>query len=136
MGFPDETMFRFSIVFTITVVHLIGMDVVSAQRRPPLRMYASTEEAQIACQRWRKGEGTFKVRIPEARLGGGSATVDTFIRGCEADLDQPVVLGYRYSVVADAHYNASLSELHHKVFRRFPFPPTLAKTGPSIGVAP
>jgi hypothetical protein len=129
-------MFRFTIVFTITVVHLIGMDVVSAQRRPPLRMYASTEDAQLACQRWKQDEGTFKVRIPEARLGGEAATVDTFIRGCEADLDQPVVLGYRYSVVADAHYNASLSELHHKVFRRFPFPATVAETGPTISVVP
>ena len=129
-------MFRFTIVFTITVVHLIGMDVVSAQRQPPLRMYASTEEAQLACQAWRQGEGTFKVRIPEARLGGGSATVDAFIRGCEADLDQPVVLGYRYSVVADARYNASLSELHHKVFRRFPFPATLAETDRTSSVAP
>ena len=129
-------MFRFTIVFTITVVHLIGMDVVSAQRRPPLRMYASTEDAQLACQRWKQDEGTFKVRIPEARLGGEAATVDTFIRGCEADLDQPVVLGYRYSVVADAHYNASLSELHHKVFRRFPFPATVTETGPTISVVP
>ena len=129
-------MFRFTIIFTVTVVHLIGMDVVSAKRQPPQRMYASTEDAQLACQRWRKREGTFKVRIPEARLGGGSATVDTFIRGCEADLDQPVVLGYRYSVVADAHYDASLSTLHHKVFRRFPFPATLAETEPTISVVP
>lgn len=129
-------MFRFTIVFTITVVHLIGMDVVSAQRRPPLRMYESPEDAQLACQRWKQGEGTFKVRIPEARLGGEAATVDTFIRGCEADLDQPVVLGYRYSVVADAHYNASLSELNHKVFRRFPFPTTVAEAGPTISVVP
>ena len=129
-------MFRFSIIFTITVVHLIGMDVVSAKRQPPQRMYASTENAQLACQRWRQGEGTFKVGIPEARLGGGSATVDTFIRSCEADLDQPVVLGYRYSVVADAHYDASLSTRHHKVFRRFPFPAAPAETGPSISVVP
>lgn len=115
-------MFRFSILFSITVLHLIGMDVVSAQRQPPLRMYTNSEDAQMACQSWRLGEGTFKVSIPDARLGGGSETVDAFIRGCEADLDHPVVLGYRYSVVADAHYNASLSKLHHKVFRRFPFP--------------
>ena len=129
-------MFRFTIIFTVTVVHLIGMDVVSAKRQPPQRMYASTEDAQLACQRWRRREGTFKVRIPEARLGGGSATVDTFIRGCEADLDQPVVLGYRYSVVADAHYDASLSTLHHKVFRRFPFPAPLAETEPTISLVP
>ena len=129
-------MFRFTIIFTVTVVHLIGMDVVSAKRQPPQRMYASTEDAQLACQRWRRREGTFKVRIPEARLGGGSATVDTFIRGCEDDLDQPVVLGYRYSVVADAHYDASLSTLHHKVFRRFPFPAPPAETEPTISLVP
>ena len=115
-------MFRFSVVLTITALHLIGMDVVSARREPPQRMYPSAMEALSACQSWQRQEGLFTASIPGGRLAGQPATWKTSIRSCAADLDRPMILGGRYSVVADAEYSLFLSELHHKVVRRFPYP--------------
>lgn len=121
-------MLRFTIVLTITALHLIGMDVVSARRDPPLRQYNSDGDAQLACHQWRRLEGQFNVTIPDARLGGQAGTLSTSIRSCHADLDHPVVYGLRYSVVADAHYESALTDLHHKVLRRFPYPATSRET--------
>ena len=129
-------MLRFSLVLTLTAIHLTGMDMVSARRTPPQGMYDNVDLAQIACRRWQNREGSFSIHIPGARLQGQSDTIRTSIRGCEADLDHPVILGYRYSVVADAHYDSSLSELHHKVIRRFPFPGKGIDTEPSRKLTP
>ena len=104
------------------------MDVVSASRDAPQRMYSSDRDAQFACQRWREEEGQFRVTIPGARLGGQPGTLNTLIRRCEADLDHPVVYGVRYSVLAGAHYDTSLSDLHQKVIERFPYPVEIAET--------
>ena len=122
---------RFSIVLLTTVVHLIGMDVVSARRDAPQRMYSSDRDAQFACQRWREREGEFSVTIPRARLGGEPGTFNTLIRRCEADLDHPVVYGVRYSVLAGAHYSTPLSDLHQKVIEHFPYPMEDSENEPS-----
>ena len=122
-------MLRFSIILTITALHLIGVDVMSARREPPQRMYSSAMEALSACQTWQQQEGQFIANIPGARLAGQPATWMTRIRSCAADLDHPTILGRRYSVVADAHYDAFLSELHHVVVRSFPYPASTEDTG-------
>ena len=116
-------MLRFSVILVLTALNLTGMEMVSARRTPPQRRYGSGDLAQMACRQWQSGEGSFTIDVPGARLLGQSDTIRTLIRGCEADLDHPVVLGYRYNVVADAHYDAPLAGLHHQVIRRFPFPP-------------
>ena len=121
-------MLRFSVVLLTTVVHLIGMDVVSARRDPPQRMYSSDREAQFACRHWRELEGRFSVTVPRARLGGQPGTLNTWIRRCVADLDHSVVYGVRYSVLAGAHYDTSLSALHQKVMERFPYPAETSET--------
>ena len=43
------------------------------------------------------------------------------IRSCEADLDHALVLGRRYRVVADLHYNKTLRSLHRPIYRTFPY---------------
>ncbi len=116
-------------MLTITALHLIGVDVVSARRDPPQRMYPSAIEALSACQNWQKQEGQFIATIPGGRLAGQPGTWKTSIRSCMADLDHPTILGRRYSVVADAKYSSFLSELHHKVVRRFPYPASTEDTG-------
>lgn len=54
--------------------------------------------------------------------------VRTDIRSCEADLDRALILGRRYSVVADIHYNKTLRSLHRPIHRTFPYLLTGGKT--------
>ena len=55
--------------------------------------------------------------------------VQTDIHSCEADLNHALVLGRRYNVVADVHYNTTLRSLHRPIRRTFPYLLPDGKTG-------
>ena len=54
-----ETELRFTIVLTMTAIHLVGMDVVSARREAPQWIYGSGRETEMACLHWRQQGGQF-----------------------------------------------------------------------------
>ena len=115
-------------VLTITALHLVGMDVVSARREAPQRMYGSGRDAEMACLHWRQQGGQFTSLLLSSKLEEQPLQLRTSIRSCVADLDHPVILGRRYNVVRDAHYDVALKELNHTIVRRFPFPSPAVET--------
>ena len=108
-------MLRLPLLLTLTATPLLTINVMGANRTPFGTLYPSAEAAIAACQQWQQHEGLFST-------GSGSKRQHTKIRSCEIDLDRPVVLGQRYSVVVDAHYSRPLDALHRKLRHRFPFP--------------
>lgn len=108
-------MLRLSLLLTLTATPLFAINVMEPKRSRGETLYPSAEAAIAACQQWQQQEGLFST-------GSGSQRQHTKIRSCEIDLDRPVVLGQRYSVVVDAHYSRPLDALHRKLSHRFPFP--------------
>ena len=60
----------------------------------------------------------------------GDGQVQSALRSYEADLDHPVILGRRFSVVAGAHYNRPVTSLHRTIAQRFPYLVDPQHTGP------
>ena len=115
-------MFRFGFVLLITALPLLGMEAMSTRRETTKQVFDSAAEALDACQRWRHREGQFSALIPAAEpVSTQARPVQTDIRSCEADLDHALVLGRRYSVVADMQYNKTLRSLHRPIRRTFPY---------------
>ena len=122
-------MLRFGFVLLFTAVPLLGMEAMSTRRETTKQVFDSASEALDACQSWRLREGQFSALIPAAEpVSVQARPVQTNIRSCEADLDRALVLGRRYSVVADVHYNKTLRSLHRPIHRTFPYLLTGGKT--------
>ena len=107
-------MLRLSLILSVMALPLIGIEVISARQQEPLKVFQSAKEAVLACRIWQEAEGTFTAI-------SGDETVQSALRSCEADLDHPVILGRRFSVVADAHYNRPFTNLHRTIAQRFPY---------------
>ena len=107
-------MLRLGLVLSIVTLPLIGMEVINARQQEPLNVFQSAEDAVLACRIWQEGEGTFTARSSDA-------TVQSSLRSCEADLDHPVILGRRFSVVAGVPYNQPIGSLHRSIAQRFPY---------------
>jgi hypothetical protein len=117
-------MLRFCIVLTITAMPLIGMDVVSARRDEPQRMYGSLLEAMHACRAWAAMEGTFST----ASSGGGDHRLRPAIRSCTLDLEDPVILAERYEVEENSVHAALPGALERSLQTTFPFLPERSET--------
>ena len=122
-------MLRFGLVLLVTALPLLGMEAMSTRRETTKQVFDSATEALEACQNWRHREGQFSALIPAAKpVSDQARPVHTDIRSCEADLDRALILGRRYSVVADIHYNKTLRSLHRPIHRTFPYLLTGGKT--------
>ena len=122
-------MLRFGFVLLITALPLLGMEAMSTRRETTKQVFDSATGALEACQNWRHREGQFSALIPAAEpVSDQAREVHTDIRSCEADLDRALILGRRYSVVADIHYNKTLRSLHRPINRTFPYLLTGGKT--------
>jgi len=115
-------MHRLGLALSVVALPLIGMEVINARQQEPLRVFQSAEDAVLACRIWQEAEGTFS-------FSSGDQRVQSALRSCEADLDHPVILGRRFSVVANAHYNRPLESLHRTVAQRFPYLKNPQQTG-------
>ena len=115
-------MLRFGFVLLFTALPLLGMEAMSTRRETTKQVFDSAAEALNACQSWRHREGQFSALIPAAEpVSTQARSVQTDIRSCEADLDRALILGRRYSVVAEVHYNKTLRSLHRPIHRTFPY---------------
>ena len=115
-------MLRFGFVLFLTALPLLGMEAMSTRRETPKQVFDSAAEALQACQSWRHREGQFSALTPAAQpVSTQARPVQTDIRSCEADLDRALILGRRYSVVAEVHYNKTLRSLHRPIHRTFPY---------------
>ena len=114
MPLSPEIVLRLSTILTIAISPLLAAGVIGASRPALETVYSSPEDAMAACQTWQRHEGLFST-------GRRSQPQRTRIRVCNIDLDQPVVLGQRYSVVVGAHYDRPLQELHRKLSHRFSY---------------
>ena len=115
-------MLRFGFVLLITALPLRGMEAMSTRRETTKHVSDSAAEALDACQSWRHREGQFAALIPAAEpVSTQARPVKTDIRSWEADLDRALILGRRYSVVAEVHYNKTLRSLHRPIHRTFPY---------------
>ena len=122
-------MLRFGFVLLLTALPLLGMEAMSTRRETTKQVFDSATEALEACQNWRHREGQFSALIPAAEpVSDQAREVHTDIRSCEADLDRALILGRRYSVVANIHYNKTLRSLHRPINRTFPYQLTGGKT--------
>ena len=122
-------MLRFGFVLLLTALPLLGMEAMSTRRETTKQVFNSATEALEACQNWRHREGQFSALIPAAKpVSDQARPVHTDIRSCEADLDRALILGRRYSVVANVHYNKTLRSLHRPINRTFPYLLTGGKT--------
>lgn len=119
-------MLRFCIVLTITAMPLIGMDVVSARRDEPQRMYGSLLEAMHACRAWAAMEGTFSA----ASSGRDDHRLQPAIRSCTLDLDDPVIVAERYEVEENSVHSALPGALERSLKTTFRFLPEGNKTSP------
>ena len=119
-------MLRFCVVLTVTAMPLIGMDVVSARRDEPQRMYGSLLEAMHACRSWAAMEGTFTA----ASSGGGDHTLRPAIRRCSLDLDDPVIIAERYAVEENSVHSALPGALERSLKTTFRFLPERSETSP------
>jgi hypothetical protein len=67
-------------------------------------------EALTACQAWRQQEGVFTALTPAMhRIASQPRRIQTGLRSCEADLEQALIIGRRYSVLAESHYDKPLA---------------------------
>lgn len=107
-------MLRLGLVLSVVTLPLIGMEVINARQQEPLNVFQSAEDAVLACRIWQEAEGTFTAR-------SANEIVQSALRSCEADLDHPVILGRRFSVVAGAEYNRPIRSLHRPIAQRFPY---------------
>ena len=122
-------MLRFGFVLLLTALPLLGMEAMSTRRETTKQVFDSATEALEACQNWRHREGQFSALIPAAKpVSDQARPVHTDIRSCEADLDRALILGRRYSVLANVHYNKTLRSLHRPINRTFPYLLTGGKT--------
>ena len=116
-------MLRHGLVLTVVALPLIGIEVISARQQEPVKVFQSAEDAVLACRIWQEAEGTFTAI-------SGDGQIQSALRSCEADLDHPVILGRRFSVVAGAHYNRPVTSLHRTIAQRFPYLTDPQHTGP------
>jgi len=98
------------------------MEVINARQQEPLNVFQSAKDAVLACRIWQEAEGTFAT-------SNSGEIVQSALRSCETDLDHPVILGRRFSVVADALYNRPISNLDRSIAQRFPYLVQNEKTG-------
>ena len=89
-------MLRLGLVLTVVALPLVGIEVISARQQEPVKVFQSAEDAVLACRIWQEAERTFTAI-------GGDGQIQSALRSYEADLDHPVILGRRFSVVAGAH---------------------------------
>ena len=115
-------MLRHSLVLSLTLLPIIGADVLSARAQKPLSVFQSASDAVRACRIWQDFEGTF----PAMHTGD---QVQVGVRNCTADLDRPLIHGRRYDVRDDSNALPSLSELANPVVQTFPFLSDLQHTG-------
>ena len=107
-------MLRLGLVLSVVTLPLVGMEVINARQQEPLHVFQSAEDAVLACRIWQEAEGTFTAN-------SSGEVLQSALRSCEADLDHPVILGRRFSVVAGAQYNRPISSLHRSIAQRFPY---------------
>ncbi|MCB4406245.1 hypothetical protein [Synechococcus sp. MU1642] len=113
-------MLGFGFVLLITALPLLGMEAMSTRRETSKKVFDSAAEALDACQSWQHGEGKFSALIPAAApVSTLARPVQTDISSCEADLEDALVLGRRYSVVPGMNYNKALGSLHRPICRTF-----------------
>ena len=107
-------MIRLGLVLSVVTLPLVGMEVINTCHQEPLHLFKSAEDAVLSCRIWQEAEGTFTA-------SNSGDVVQSALRSCEADLDHPVILGRRFSVVAGAQYNRPISSLHRSIAQRFPY---------------
>ncbi|MAV13357.1 MAG: hypothetical protein CL861_07955 [Cyanobium sp. MED843] len=107
-------MLRLSLVLTLTLLPMIGADVLNARQQKPLSVFESASDAVLACRIWQGFEGTFSAIHAGNRVQVG-------VRNCTADLDRPVIHGRSYDGREDSNELLPLSELANPVVQNFPF---------------
>ena len=109
-------------VLVLSMLPLIGIEAMSTRQQTPQHMYDSAVEALTACQAWRQQEGVFTALIPAMhRIESKPRRIQTGLRSCEADLEQALIIGRRYSVVAESHYDKPLHQLNRPISQTFPY---------------
>ena len=102
----------------------------NTRRETTKQVFDSANAALDACQSWRQSEGQFSALIHAAApVSTQARPMQIDIRSCEADLDDALVLGGRYGVVAKLHYNKTLLSLRRPIYRTFPYLLPDGKTG-------
>ena len=107
-------MLRLGLVLSIVTLPLIGMEVINARQQEPLNVFQSAEDAVLACRIWQEAEGTFTAL-------SSNEILQAALRSCEADLDHPVILGRRFSVLAGTQDKRPIGSLHRSIAQRFPY---------------
>ena len=116
-------------VLVLSTLPLIGIEAMSTHQQTPQRMYDSAIEAVTACQAWRQQEGVFTALTPPIhRIASRPRRIQAGLRSCEADLEQALILGRRYSVLAESHYDKPLHQLHRPISQTFPYISPAAKS--------
>jgi hypothetical protein len=109
-------------ILIISTFPLIGIEAMSTHRETPQRIYDTAVQALAACQAWRQQEGVFTALTPPMhRIASHPRRLQTGLRSCEADLEKALILGRRYSVVAESHYDKPLHQLHRPISQTFPY---------------
>ena len=116
-------------VLVLSTLPLIGIEAMSTRQQTPQRMYDSAVEALTACQAWRQQEGVFTALTPPMpRIASHPRRIQTGLRSCEADLEHALIIGRRYSVLAESHYDKPLQQLNRPISQIFPYPSPAAKS--------
>ncbi|MFL2516884.1 MAG: hypothetical protein ACJ0GX_10005 [Parasynechococcus sp.] len=109
-------------VLVLSTLPLIGIEAMSTRQQTPQNSYDSAVEALTACQTWRQQEGVFTALTPPMhRIAAQPRRIQTGLRSCEADLEQALIIGRRYSVVAESHYDKPLHQLNRPISQTFPY---------------
>jgi hypothetical protein len=119
-------------VLVLSTLPLIGIEAMSTRQQTPHNTYDSAVEALTACQAWRQKEGVFTALTPAMpQIASQPRPIQTGLRSCEADLEQALIIGRRYSVVAELHYDKPLRQLHRPISQTFPYA-SPASTRPTL----
>lgn len=109
-------------VLVLSTLPLIGIEAMSTRQQTPQHIYDSAVEALTACQAWRQQEGVFTAITPAMhRIASHPRHIQTGLRSCEADIEQALIIGRRYSVLAESHHDKPLHQLHRPINQTFPY---------------
>ena len=109
-------------VLVLSTLPLIGIEAMSTRQQTPQSSYAGAVEALTACQAWRQQEGVFTALTPPMhRIASQPRRIQTGLRSCEADLEQALIIGRRYSVQAESHADKPLHQLHRPISHLFTY---------------
>jgi hypothetical protein len=55
------------------------------------------------------------------RIASHPRHIQTGLRSCEADIEQALIIGRRYSVLDESHHDKPLHQLHRPINQTFPY---------------